>query len=115
MVETPRFLQGVYPFEGRGLHHPVPLADRVLYAVPPDKRAQLIYLRAGNSTSEMIYLLLSRDEKPMRYFPIGGKDAVHVPLAIIEDVHPESKLELLVGAPEGTRGLVVIDLGLVEI
>ena len=115
MLETPRFVQGVYSFEGRGLAHPVALGDRALYSVPRDKRAQLIYIRSGNSTDEMIYLLLSRDDKPMRYFPIGAKGAVHVPLAIVEDVHPESRLELLVGAPEGVRGLLVVDLGLVEI
>jgi hypothetical protein len=115
MVETPRFIQGVYAFEGRGLAQAVALPDLAPYIVPRDKRAQLIYLRAGNSTPEMVYLLLSRDGKPMRYFPIGGKGAVHIPLAIVEDVHPESRLELSVGAPLGASGHIVIDLGLVEI
>lgn len=51
----------------------------------------------------------------MRYFPIGAKGAVHVPLAIVEDVEPESQLELLIGAPEGLSGSVLIDMGLVEV
>jgi hypothetical protein len=51
----------------------------------------------------------------MRYFPIGAKGAVHVPLAIVEDIEPEAKLELLVGAPEGAAGSVLLDLGLVEV
>jgi assimilatory nitrate reductase catalytic subunit len=46
---------------------------------------------------------------------IGAKAAVHVPLAIVEDIEPESQLEILVGAPEGVSGQVVIDLGLVEV
>ncbi|WP_437682592.1 molybdopterin oxidoreductase [Sorangium sp. So ce131] len=114
-METPRFIQGVYSFEGQGLEKPVPLRPAISYAVPRDKRAQLIYLRAGNSTSELIYLLLERDGRPMRYFPVGAKDAIHVPLVIVEDIHPESVLELSVGAPEGLRGLTAIDIGLAEI
>ncbi|XXX81783.1 molybdopterin oxidoreductase [Sorangium sp. So ce134] len=114
-METPRFIQGVYAFEGQGLERPVPLRPVIGYTVPRDKRAQLIYLRAGNSTSELIYLLLKRDGQPMRYFPIGAKAAIHVPLVIVEDIHPESVLELSVGAPEGARGLATIDIGLAEI
>jgi hypothetical protein len=114
-LENPRFLQGVYGVSGAGLNQSVPLVPEVKYAVPFDKRTQLIYLRAGNSLDEMIYLVLTRNGKPMRYFPIGAKGAVHVPLAIVEDIEPESKLELLVGAPEGKSGSVLIDLGLVEV
>jgi hypothetical protein len=115
LLETSKFIQGVYSFEGRGLDRPVPVHDDLGYTVPRDKRAQLIYIRAGNSAAEMIYVLLSRDGKPMRYFPMGAKDAIHVPLAIVEDVHPESHLDILVGAPEGLRGTLVVDIGLVEI
>jgi hypothetical protein len=115
MLETPKFIQGVYSFEGQGLEHPVSLSPKDEYTVPFDKRAQLIYLRAGNSTPEMIYLLLSRNGRPIRYFPIGARGAVHVQLAIVEDMSPESRLELSVGAPEGVRGVVMVDIGLVEI
>jgi hypothetical protein len=114
MLETPKFVQGVFPFEGHGLESPVALA-RAEYTAPRDRRAQLTYLRAGNSTEEMIYLLLLRDEKPMRYFPIGAKFSVHVPLVIVEDIEPETKLSLCVAAPEGVRGIVIVDMGLVEI
>ncbi len=47
-------------------------------------RAQLIYLRAGNSCSEPIYLVLLRDGKTMRFFPIGAKASEHVPLVVVE-------------------------------
>jgi hypothetical protein len=114
-LETSRFIQGLYDFSGGGLKRAVPLSPPVKYTVPFDKRTQLIYLRAGNSLAEMIYLVLLRDGKPMRYFPIGAKGSVHVPLAIVEDVPPESTLELCVGAPEGVAGQVLIDMGLVEV
>ncbi|WP_437737709.1 molybdopterin oxidoreductase [Sorangium sp. So ce1335] len=114
-MEIPRFIQGVYAFEGQGLEQPVPLRPAIGYTVPRDRRAQLIYLRAGNSTGELVYLLLRRDGQPMRYFPIGARAAIHVPLVIIEDIPPESVLELSVGAPEGVRGLATIDIGLAEI
>jgi len=114
MLETPKFVQGVFPFEGRGLSSPVALTGAA-YTVPHDKRAQLTYLRAGNSTAEMIYVVLKRNGQPMRYFAIGAKGATHVPLVIVEDIDPESKLEVWLGAPEGVRGWVLLDLGLVEI
>lgn len=114
-LETSKFIQGVHEFSGAGLKRPTPLSPAVQYKVPFDKRTQLIYLRAGNALPELIYLVLMRNGQPMRYFPVGAKGAVHVPLAIVEDVEPEAELELLVGAPEGLSGSVLIDLGLVEV
>jgi hypothetical protein len=114
-LETSKFIQGLYEFSGGGLKRAVPLTLPIKYSVPFDKRAQLIYLRAGNPENELIYLVLTRDGKPMRYFPIGAKSSVHVPLAIVDDIEPEAALELLVGAPEGLSGSVLIDMGLVEV
>ena len=34
----------------------------------------------------MIYLVLTRGGRPMRYFPVGAKGAIHVPLAVVEDI-----------------------------
>jgi hypothetical protein len=115
MEATPRFLNGVYPFAGKGYDKPAALNGTLAYAVPADKRAQLIYLRAGNSSSEMIYLTLMRDGKPMRYFPIGAKCSEHVPLAVVEDLFPETKLDVVLAAPSGVSGHLVVDIGLLEI
>lgn len=115
MSETPQFIQGVYVFRGAGLTRAVPLQPAATHKVPFDKRAQLVYLRAGNSTNEMIFISLKRGDQTIRLFPIGSKGAIHVPLAIVEDIDPESQLELCVGAQEGLDGSVVIDLGLVEL
>lgn len=115
MLEKPRFLQGLYPFEGAGLDKPRALSPAVRYVTPADKRAQFVYLRAGNAAPEMIYLLMKRDGKPMRYFPVAAKGAIHVPLSVVEDLLPDTALELEVAAPAGVKSAVVIDIGLVEI
>src|SRR6202030_811299 len=103
MFEEHRFVQGMFAFEGRGLETPVSLEPKAIYQVPPDKRAQLIYCRIGNPTPEFLYLVLQRDGKPMRLFPCGGKSGIHVPLAIIDDILPDSVLELMIAGPKGSR------------
>ena len=115
MNPTPRFIFGVFPFEGRGLELPASLGSKATYAVPPDKRAQFIYFRAGNSLDELVYVVLMRDGKPMRYFPIGAKAVLHVSLAVVEDIFPESKLEVWLAAPKSTAGSLVLDVGLLEL
>jgi hypothetical protein len=116
MIDSkPKFLNGVYAFHGAGLDKIAPLSDKLAYAVPGDKRAQLIYFRAGNSCPEMICIVLMRDGQPMRYFPIGAKGADHVPLAVVEDLNPDTKLDVFIAAPAGVQGTIVIDIGLLEI
>jgi hypothetical protein len=114
VLEKPIFLQGVYSFTGAGLNKPVALQPPISYIVPTDKRTQTVYFRAGNSTPELIYVLFVRDGKPMRYFPVGAKDAIHVPLAVVEDLQPDSKIEVVVAAGEGVTGSLVLDIGLME-
>jgi nitrite reductase/ring-hydroxylating ferredoxin subunit len=45
-----------------------------------------------------------RDGKPMRLFPIGARASTHVPLAVVEDIAPETLIEVFVAAPEGVAG-----------
>ncbi|MET0287141.1 MAG: molybdopterin oxidoreductase [Polyangiales bacterium] len=115
MEPKPRFIHGVFGFEGQGLEAPFLLGASATYAVPRDKRAQLIYLRGGNSCDALIYLTLVRDGKTMRYFPIGARAGMHVPLAVVEDLFPESKLEVFLAAPKGCSGQVVVDVGIIEV
>ena len=115
MLETPVFIQGLFMYQGRALGRPAPFEPPVTYAVPGDRRAQTIYFRAGNAATEMIYLVLTRNGKYMRFFPVGAKGAVHVPLAVVEDLSPESRIEILVAAPEGLESSVVVDVGFLEI
>ena len=111
----PQFLNGVFSFVGAGYEKVAPLSDKLVYTVPADKRAQLIYLRAGNSSSELIYLALMRDGVPMRYFPLSAKGAEHVSLAVVEDLEPDTRIEVFFAAQPATTGSLIIDIGLLEI
>ncbi len=112
---TPRFLQGVFPVTGEGLAKPGPIDPALRYTVPNGRSAQALYFRGGNSTRELVYVLLVRDGEPMRWFPVGAKGDVHVPLRVVEDLPGGTVVELHAAAPEGVTGELVIDLGLVEV
>jgi assimilatory nitrate reductase catalytic subunit len=112
---TPRFLQGVYPITGEGLAKPGPVDPALRYQVPAGSSAQALYFRGGNSTGELVYVLLVRDGEPMRWFPIGARSDVHVPLRVVEDLTGGTVVELHAAAPEGVTGELVVDLGLVEV
>ncbi len=115
MLEKPAFIQGLFGYLGRGLACPSPFEPAVTYIVPADRRAQTIYFRAGNPADEMIYLVLTRNSRKMRYFPVGAKGAIHVPLAVVEDLLPQDRIELLAAAPDGLRSEVLVDIGFMEI
>ena len=112
---TPRFLQGAFEFEGKGLDEPVPVDGSLRYVVPAGAVSQPVYFRGGNSADEMISIVLLRDGKPMRYFPIAAKGATHVALRVVEDLLADTKVEIHLAAPAGVSGHAVIDVGLVEI
>jgi assimilatory nitrate reductase catalytic subunit len=112
---SPRFLQGVFPITGEGLAKPGPIDPALKYTVPNGLSAQALYFRGGNSTGELVYVLLVRDGEPMRWFPIGAKGDVHVPLRVVEDLPGGTVVELHAAAPEGVTGELVVDLGLVEV
>ena len=114
MIARNHFLQGIYSFEGAGLDKPAPLSAELSHVVPDGVISQALYFRGGNSTDELITIVLMRDGVPMRYFPIGAKSDVHVPLRVVEDIEGGSVIELALVAPIGLSGTVVIDLGLVE-
>jgi len=114
MISTNVFLQGVYPFDGAGLDKPVPIHDDLTHLVPAGVVSQALYFRGGNTTDELVAVVLMRDGVPMRYFPIGAKSDVHVPLRVVEDIDSGSVVELHLLAPNGVQGSVVVDLGMVE-
>lgn len=115
MISKPTFLQGIYSFEGQGTDKSSLLHADLTYTVPPGITTQPLYFRGGNSTDELITVLLVRDGVPMRYFPIGARSTTHVALAVVEDLEDGTVLELHVAAPEALSGTVVVDLGLVEV
>ncbi|WP_433622043.1 molybdopterin oxidoreductase family protein [Nocardia sp. CA-120079] len=114
-TSTPRFLQGVFAFEGKGLDNPLPLDPSLRYVVPSGAVTQPVYFRGGNSADEIVGVVLVRDGSPMRYFPIAAKGATHVSLRVVEDLLADTVIELFVAAPAGVSGTLIVDLGLVEI
>jgi assimilatory nitrate reductase catalytic subunit len=115
LLEKPAFIQGIFEFEGAGLERPVSFTSPATYQTPADKRAQTIYVRAGNAAPEMICLVLKRNGRPMRYFPVGAKSSIHVALAVLEDLSPGSAIEVQAAAQAGLRATVVLDIGFMEI
>ncbi|WP_068272111.1 molybdopterin oxidoreductase [Aldersonia kunmingensis] len=115
MGSTPRFLQGVFAFIGTGLDDPQLIDAATRYQVPSGVTAQPLYFRGGNSSGELIVVTLWRDGASMRVFPMGARSSVNVPLRVVEDVDPDTVLELVVAAPAGCTGEVVIDFGLMEV
>lgn len=114
MYSKPHQLLGVFPFEGRGLAQPMSLGEAVTYVVPAGRRAQLVYFRAGNNCDEVVCATLLRNGSPMRLFPVGARADTHVSLAVIEDLLPQTRLEVALSAPKGVSGELVLDLGIVE-
>jgi hypothetical protein len=114
MNEEHKFFTGMFAFAGHGLEELVILEPRPIYTVPPNKRAQFIYGRIGNPTTEFLYVALQRDGKSVRLFPCGPKSGITVPLAIIDDTLSGSTVELKIAAPEGLVAKVMIDVGFVE-
>lgn len=114
MIIQNLFLQGIYTFDGAGLDKPVPLHAELSHFVPDGVINQTLYFRGGNSSPELVTVVLMRDRIPMRYFPIGAKSDVHIPLRVVEDTDGGSVIELFIVAPTGIRGYVVVDLGMVE-
>ncbi len=114
MISQNRFLQGIFPFEGAGLDKPVPISPELSHVVPEGVLSQALYFRGGNSSDELVTVVLMRDGVPMRYFPVGARDGVHIPLRVVEDIEGGSVIELRLVAPLGLSGSLVVDLGLVE-
>ena len=113
-LAAPRFLQGVYPFAGRGFFDVGPLHDALCYVVPKGANAEVIYFRGGNLSDDLIYLALCVNSQPVRYFPVGPKADFHVPLSITETHPAGAKIEVGFAAPRGLSGSVVVDVGLLE-
>lgn len=115
MRTTPRFLQGVFPFEGAGLDKPADIDQALHHVVPPGVTAQVLYFRGGNTSDELVCVVLMRDGVAMRYFPIGARGDVHVSLRVVEDLDGGTELALALLAPVGLTGSVVVDFGMVEV
>ena len=55
---TPVFLQGRFAFEGKGLDGRLLVDESLRYVVPAGTTTQPVYFRGGNSTGDMISVVL---------------------------------------------------------
>lgn len=114
-MTTPRFLQGAFDFEGRGLAKPSLLDPSLTYTVPEGVTGQVLYIRAGNSSDELATVVLVIDGAPARWLPVGARGDMHVSLRVVEDLLSGTTVELHHSAVEGATGTLVVDLGMVEV
>ena len=101
--------------KARGWRVPIPFQPPVTYQVPADKRVPDHLLpggqrRAGND-------LPGSDAPRQAHALLPGRreGAIHVPLAVLEDIPPGSPVEILIAAPAGLKSSVLIDVGFLEI
>lgn len=110
----PRFLQGVFPFVGKGIYESIPVEHDLECTVPAGYQARVLYVRLGNHSDDLIYLTLTANEAPIRYFPVGPQSALHIPLVIQETHAPGTKLSFRLAAERGVSGTLILDVGIEE-
>lgn len=110
MEFTTVLLQKVATVEGKGLDSPEPLD--LTYIVPQNRTAGVRYVHAGNASAGMVNVTLLRNGLPMRHVPVPAGGAVHVNLAVVDDLRPGTGIEV-VAAGEGT-GTLILDVGITE-
>ena len=107
----PVLLQTVTTFEGMGLDRPITLG--LSYTVPRERTAGMFYFRAGSTVGGMVNISVLRDGHLTRYFPIAANSAIHVSLAIVEELPAGTMIEIA-AAGEGS-GTLILDIGYIEI
>ena len=107
----PVLLQTLTEIEGRGLDVPQPLV--LSYTVPHGRTSGMFYFRAGSSVSGLVNVSVLRDGKLMRYFPVAPNSAIHVSLAIVEELPAGTRIDILAAA-EGS-GTLILDIGYLEV
>ncbi len=109
MAYTTVLLQTITDLEGEGLDSPKELG--LSHTVSHGCTAGVQYVRAGNTAGGMANVTLLRNGKVMRYFPVAAGGAVHMPLAIVGELRPGTKIEV-VAASEGS---LTLDIGILEV
>ena len=84
----PRFLQGTFPFIGRGITEHLALGSETDYTVPDGHQAEVLYVRAGNHTGSLIYLTLCANDRPIRYFPLGKNEGANTCFEVSSTIPP---------------------------
>ncbi len=111
MAYTTVLLQTIADIEGEGLDSPQPL--NLSYAVPQGCTAGVQYVRAGSTVQGMANITLLQNGKVMRYVPVAAGGAMHVPLAIVDELRPGTEISISVAA-QGS-GKLILDVGILEV
>jgi len=107
-----QFLQGVFPFVGKGIYEAVPVEHDLECVVPAGYQARVLYVRLGNHSDDLIYLSLTANDVPIRPFPRAPQGALHIPL-VIQEVHPAgTRLSFTLAAERGVNGTLILDVGI---
>jgi assimilatory nitrate reductase catalytic subunit len=62
----------------------------------------------------MLNITLLQNDKVMRYVPVAAGSAMHVPLAIVDELQPGTEISIAVAAEEGS-GTLILDVGILEV
>jgi hypothetical protein len=106
-----RFLQGVFPFIGKGIFESVPDSSLDV-TVCKGMQAQVLDVRSGNHSEDLIDLTLTSNGTPIRHFPVGPQGALHIPMLIQEPRPAGTKLSYFLAAARGVSGTVIVDVGI---
>jgi hypothetical protein len=108
---TTVLLQTITALKGDGFDSPEDLG--LSYTVSQGCTAGVQYVRAGNTARGMANVTLLKDGRVMRYFPISAGGSVHVPLAIVDELRPGTRIDVTAAA-EGS-GTLILDIGILEV
>jgi hypothetical protein len=112
MAYTTVLLQTITNVEGEGLDSPSQLD--LSYTVSQGCTAGVQYVRAGSTLPGMLNITLLQNDKVMRYVPVAAGSAMHVPLAIVDELQPGTEISIAVAAEEGS-GTLILDVGILEV
>ena len=76
-------------------------------------RTGVQYVRAGNTTEGIINITVLKDGKAMRYGPVAARDAIHVPLALVDELQPRTE-NSIAAAAEGS-GKLILEVDILEV
>ena len=111
MANTTVLLQTITNIEGEGIDSPQDL--NLTYTVSQGCTAGVQYVRAGNTTEGMINITVLKDGKAMRYVPVAAGGAMHVPLAIVDELQPGTEFSIAAAAVRS--GTLILDIGILEV
>ena len=107
-IEQPRFHPRNFPVHwGAGTPNRFRSWPVQALLSPPTNVPRLLYFRGGNQQRRNdLRSCWCVTESRCVTSPSARRRATHVPLAVVEDLEPETKLDLMIPAPEGLSGTV---------